>query len=146
MLTCLDIAYYFLDLANDDDYSDLLSNMKLQKLVYYAQGFYIAKFDRPLFNSTIEAWNYGPVIPDLYQEFKKYGKKPIKLNKKLDFSKYNNQVREILDSVYVAFGQYSAWRLSQMTHDEPPWLVGNKNPDKIISLDEMNKYFKTQLA
>jgi uncharacterized phage-associated protein len=147
MITCFDIASYFLDLANDDDYRDLISNMKLQKLVYYAQGFYLAKYNQPLFNSAIEAWSFGPVIPELYHEFKKYGSEPIPTleSMKINFSIYDDKTKEILDAVYMVFGQYSAWRLSQLTHEELPWINGSKRADKIIQQEDMRKYFITRL-
>ena len=65
MLTCYDIAKYFLAQA-DEEIGDLISNLKLQKLVYYAQGFYLALHDEALFPEDIEAWTHGPVVPVLY--------------------------------------------------------------------------------
>lgn len=60
MLTCFDVADYFLTQSNetqsnDENSGDFLSNLKLQKLVYYAQGFSLALLNRPLFNEEIEA-------------------------------------------------------------------------------------------
>ncbi|HSX79064.1 MAG TPA: type II toxin-antitoxin system antitoxin SocA domain-containing protein, partial [Candidatus Saccharimonadia bacterium] len=62
MLDCYDVAQYFLAKA-DEDAGDLMSNLKLQKLVYYAQGFALALLDKPLFPQCIEAWIHGPVVP-----------------------------------------------------------------------------------
>ena len=62
MLSCYDVAQYFLA-KSDEDAGDLMSNLKLQKLVYYAQGFALALFDKPLFSERIEAWIHGPVYP-----------------------------------------------------------------------------------
>jgi uncharacterized phage-associated protein len=67
MLSCHDVAKYFLSLT-DEDAGDLISNLKLQKLVYYAQGFHLALYDELLFEETIEAWTHGPVIPEMKQE------------------------------------------------------------------------------
>ena len=64
-------AKYFLAQASEDA-GDLISNLKLQKLVYYAQGFHLALYDEPLFLEAIEAWTHGPVVPDLYRHYKKY--------------------------------------------------------------------------
>ena len=71
-ITAQDVADYFLFLV-DDPSGDNLSNLKLQKLVYYAQGFYLAIHDRPLFDDAICAWEHGPVVPSLYRRYKKYG-------------------------------------------------------------------------
>ena len=55
MLSAQDIADYLLAFVNRDE-GELLSNLKLQKLLYYAQGFYLALYDKPLFEDRIEAW------------------------------------------------------------------------------------------
>jgi uncharacterized phage-associated protein len=59
--SAFDIAQYFLWKAQESN-QELLSNMKLQKLVYYAQGLHLALNDAPLFKGKIEAWTYGPVV------------------------------------------------------------------------------------
>lgn len=51
--------------------------MKLQKLIYLAHGLHLARHDRPLIRETVQAWSYGPVIPDIYGRFKKWGNNPI---------------------------------------------------------------------
>ena len=61
-LSCYDVAQYFLAKA-DEDAGDLMSNLKLQKLVYYAQGFALVLLEKPLFPERIEAWIHGPVVP-----------------------------------------------------------------------------------
>ena len=67
-LSCHDVAQYFLA-QMDEDAGDLISNLKLQKLVYYAQGFALALHGRPLFRERVEAWTHGaPVVPELYVE------------------------------------------------------------------------------
>ncbi len=70
MICVFDVAEYFLSLA-DEEAGDFLSNLKLQKLVYYAQGFHLALFNRPLFMAAIHAWQHGPVVPELYHAYKK---------------------------------------------------------------------------
>src|SRR5690606_17024633 len=72
MSSCFAVANYFLSQSNADA-GDLISNLKLQKLVYYAQGFSLALLDEPLFEDEIEAWMHGPVVPALYREFKTHG-------------------------------------------------------------------------
>src|SRR5260364_350033 len=72
MVSVFDVANYFLTLV-EEEVGDALSNLKLQKLVYYAQGFHLALFSRPLFENAIEAWTHGPVIPGLYHAYKQYG-------------------------------------------------------------------------
>ena len=97
-----------------------MSHLKLQKLCYYAQGFHLAITGYPLFADRIEAWQHGPVVPALWHKYKKYGDGPIP-KVEVDFDKFLSATREILDEVYEVYGQFSAWKLRNMTHDETPW-------------------------
>lgn len=141
-----DIANYFLTLV-DDEVGDSLSNLKLQKLMYYAQGFHLALMGEPLFDEPIEAWEHGPVVPSLYHKFKQYGAGPIpRPEDGIDASAYSDEVRELLDEVFQVYGQYSASKLRNMTHVEPPWIEAhNISPSTVITHDSMRSYFKTQL-
>lgn len=67
--TANDIANWFL-VTIDREAGETLSHLKLQKLVYYAQVWSLALFDKPLFDEDFEAWTYGPALPSLYQRFK----------------------------------------------------------------------------
>ena len=146
MLTCFDVANYFLAQTNDES-GDLISNLKLQKLVYYAQGLYLAAYDSPLFAEEIQAWTHGPVVPDLYHLYKGYGVGAIPTPNDLDFEKYDEQAREMLDDVYKVYGQFSAWKLRDMTHEEPPWVEANgSGPSTVISHESLKRYFRTQLT
>lgn len=142
-LTCFDIADYFLSLV-DEDSGDFISNLKLQKLVYYAQGFSLAIHDRPLFGDTIEAWALGPVIPELYRKYKDHGANSIPVPTELNMSKFDEDTTNLLNEVYAVFGQYSAWKLSEMTHREPPWVDAVGKPDNTITHESLKSYFETQ--
>jgi uncharacterized phage-associated protein len=142
MLSCYDVAQYFLAKA-DEDAGDLMSNLKLQKLVYYAQGFAFALLDTPLFPQCIEAWIHGPVVPALYHEYKNYGTDAIPSPRELDFSKYDQETRHLLDEVYAVYGQFAAWKLRNMTHQEPPWCMTPAGQE--ITHDALRAYFKTQV-
>lgn len=143
MLNCTEVANYFLSLASEDE-GDLISNLKLQKLMYYAQGFHLAIFDEPLFPEPIEAWTYGPVVPVLYRHFKDQGSAALPTPRIEDFAIYSQDVRELLDEVYNVYGQFSAWKLADLTHGEPPWKDTALNC--VISHDSMKEYFKTRLV
>jgi uncharacterized phage-associated protein len=142
MLSCYDVAQYFLGKI-DEDAGDLISHLKLQKLMYYAQGCALALLDRPLFPEPIEAWVHGPVVPALYHEYKGYGSGPLPSPTTLDFSKYDHAARELLDEVYAVYGQFSAWKLRNMTHQEAPWLTTPEG--KEISHNTLRAYFATQV-
>jgi len=142
MLTCHEIAEYFLARARiDEESGEAISNLKLQKLVYYAQGVFLALNDDPLFGEPIEAWTHGPVVAELYHRFKEHGSDAIPFNDEIDLEKYDTKTREVLDEVYQFFGQFSGWKLRNMTHEEPPWANARKTGT--ISHASMREYFKT---
>ncbi len=136
-------ADFFLSIP-DDDAGNAISPMKLQKFLYYAQGFALATLNKPLFNDDFEAWEYGPVIPLIYQKYKKYGNNAIPHVDLLSFDDYTHEEKELLDNVYDAFGQYSAWALSEMTHATPPWKDTPRNG--IITKDSIKAFFITQIV
>ena len=144
-LSCFDVAKYFLTQV-DEDAEDFITNLKLQKLSYYAQGFYLAINDEPLFPETIEAWQHGPVVPDLYQKYKTYRANPIPIPEDIDFSLFNTEIRDLLDEIYCVYGQFSPWKLRDMTHSETPWIEAYQRENLVISLASMAKFFKKQLA
>lgn len=145
MASVQDVAKYFLSLA-DEEAGDLISNLKLQKLAYYAQGFHLALYGRPLFEEEIRAWTHGPVIPDLYHEYKHHGAGAIPMPVGFDVNTLDAEQRELLDEVYDVYGQYSAWKLRNMTHEEAPWVAAydsGAGADAVIRHDAMQDFFRT---
>ncbi|MDD5189933.1 MAG: DUF4065 domain-containing protein [Dehalococcoidales bacterium] len=111
-------------------------------MLYYAQGFHLCIFNEPLFPESIEAWAHGPVVPDVYHNFKAYGSNTIS-PENVDFEIFNDDLKEFLNEIYSEFGQYSAWKLREMTHDEPPWKNAYKEdvPGIEISHKSLVDYF-----
>ncbi len=141
-LTCLDVANYFLSLPNED-IGDSITNLKLQKLVYYAQGFSLALYDESIFTERIEAWEHGPVIPTLYKKYKQLGATPIPIPEDTDFSKYDDQTKDLLNGIYEEYGQFSAWKLREMSHEEEPWIKGRHQSGSKILNNDLKEYFST---
>ena len=109
-----DVAKYFIYLGSqqvvgDNEEREGVTNLKLQKLLYLAQAYFLAKMGRPIFANTIEAWEFGPVVPDVYHKFKKNGSDPIFIEK--DKTEILPDDKENLRKVWDAFGGYSASKL-----------------------------------
>lgn len=143
MCTATRTAEYFLRLQTGDA-SDAISNMKLQKLLYYAQGFALAILDAPLFQDDFEKWSYGPVIPAIYDRYKAYGSGAIPIPEGISSEDFTDGERRVLDEVYFAFGKYSAWALSDLSHQTPPWRDAELG--QVITKDSMRRYFSTQVV
>ena len=142
------IADYFRALANPE-FGDVLSNLKLQKLCYYAAGLIAAvrqNDDDPLFAEPIEAWQHGPVVPAQYFRFREYGSGDIPPITGLDIETVAANDRLVLDDVYNYYGQYSAWKLRNMTHEEAPWITAFARDDKRIYVSELREYFSSEVS
>ena len=139
MMSASDIAKYFVSLV-DEEAGDSISNLKLQKLLYYAQGAYLALHDEPLFPEPVKAWIHGPVVPQVYHDYKDFGAGAIAVTK-VDPYSYPVDVREVLDEVNSVYGQFTAGKLRSMTHNEPPWM--NTPRSQAISHDKMKEFFRT---
>ena len=143
------MAYNAIDIAKkiicktDVEHGDTLSNLKLQKLLYYMQGFHLAFFDEPFFNESIEAWTYGPVVPVVFQEFKKYKKDSINPDNYHDDLVLTDDEQQMFDMVYSEYNRYSAVALMNMTHTEGPWK--NHGIGDVITNEELRAFFMTQI-
>lgn len=130
-------------MAEQDEGGENLSNLKLQKLLYYAQGAHLALHGSPLFEEKIKAWQHGPVVPQVWHDYKGYGAAEIEEGVTDDFSDFPEEAIDVLEDVYDVFGQFSAWKLRNMTHNEPPWQEAwGKGSGTEISHDSMRDFFK----
>jgi len=143
MYNALDIAKYFITLASPEK-EDFITNLKLQKLLYYAQGFHLVLFGKPLFTEKIQAWQYGPVVPEVYQIYSQYGSNPLPQPDSLNMDQYDRETQNLLDEVYEVYGQYTAPTLMRFARQELPWKETALNEE--ISHDLMKVYFETQLV
>ena len=138
-----DIANKIIKMASDNDAGELVSNMKLQKLLYYQQGFHLAYFEKPLFEENIEAWMYGPVVPSIYDKYKAEGSNGLSYEG--DVISLTPKEEALFNEVMIVYGEFSAIGLMNLTHSESPWKetpigVGNE-----ISKDRMMTFFKKKL-
>lgn len=140
--SALQIAEWFLNYnrmqMNEED-AEYITNLKLQKLLYYAQGCYLALTDNPLFKEDILAWEHGPVVNEVYQKYKINGARGIQYDEKF-CENIDEQTQNILKQVYEVFGSYSAWALRNKTRQEAPWQNTIRND--IIDLGLIKEYFK----
>lgn len=149
------VANWFIENASPID------PLKLQKLIYFAHGWYLALRDQPLIDEFVEAWEYGPVVPSVYHEFKEYGNRPIlkpgtAVERRSDGTLWfvtprvpndDEFVVKLLRKIADVYGRYSGLQLSTETHKpDSPWAkvrstsFGRKGTD--IPDEEIETYFK----
>jgi uncharacterized phage-associated protein len=150
MVASADVARYLIHLASPgtDEDEDCLTHLALQKLLYYVQGWHIATAGTPLFQSRIEAWTNGPVVRELYPQFKQYGCGGIPPSAGVDSDALPRTAKMFIRSVWLQYRRYSASELRNMTHRESPWIDarGELSPsdhsETEITPAAMEEYFR----
>lgn len=139
------VARYIINKSGD------ITAMSLQKLLYYVQAFYKALFGKPIFENDCQAWVHGPVYPEIYYKYKKYGPNLIDVpvdGGHREMEKLSDVEKNFLDTILFAFGNYSGKILKEMTHKEKPWLeargtlLPQDRSTNIIKKTTINEYFK----
>ena len=148
------IADYFLNWVEQGEESgEALTNLKMQKLAYYTQGLALAILGRPMFKEEIQAWFLGPVVPDLFWEYKGKGfERGAPITPPRDYCAHDHFSKEeikVLDEVFDEYGRFSASKLCDMAHAEPPWQDawnGGKGQEAVITHESLKRYFSAQFA
>jgi uncharacterized phage-associated protein len=137
-LSVLEVARFFL---HNQDEEDELTHLKLQKLCYYAQGMHLAIFGSPLFGDRLLAWKHGPVARVLWNQYR-YQREALRPVSGEQPPRLEPSVEAFLRRVYEEHGQYSAWKLREMTHAEDPWTRAKGGT---IDIEAMRHFFERQL-
>ncbi|MCL5771311.1 MAG: DUF4065 domain-containing protein [Actinobacteria bacterium] len=140
-MKAIDVAKYFLYKANQE--GDLITNLKMQKLLYYAQAWYLVNFGKTLFDDQILAWSLGPVIKSVYDEFKEFRHTPIIFEDNFGqiIKQFNKEDLNFLDEFYDQFNSYSAHDLVNMSHNEDPWKKAYKTFSQVIKPEAMKEFY-----
>lgn len=143
--TVSDVAKAFLNMES-------MTPKKLQKLCYYAYGWYLAIEKKPLFQNQFEAWIHGPVDPGLYTEYKEYGWNEIEKQKTLPKDILDNpELMEFLEEVFESYGHLDGNQLEYLTHRETPWKEARKglkpyeSSKNLITDDTIMEFFSKEL-
>ncbi|MBD2195916.1 MULTISPECIES: Panacea domain-containing protein [Calothrix] len=126
MIDCLNVARYFIVKAYEDGIEAEMTNMKVQKLLYYSQSLHLALYDEPLFDEEIQAWRYGPVCPPAYRFYSEFEANQLPVPSKDFLLQISDEQKKLLAEIWEYFGGYHAYRLSDMTHGEFPWKKARK--------------------
>ncbi len=141
--TAKQVANWFINRFNQDvpNGGEYLTQLKLQKLMYFAQGFSLALENTALFKGDIVHRQYGPVVADLASYFmaNNQGADPIKNLIPADKIEFTKKDEALLESVYKRFGQFSAYKLVEISHMTTPWQETEEG--EIISLSAIKKFF-----
>jgi uncharacterized phage-associated protein len=126
-----------------------ITNLKLQKLLYYSQAWYLALHGRTLFNDRIEAWIHGPVVPTVFREYREFKWAPLPSDP--TFPSLSAEICGHIAEVLATYGKFDATKLEHLTHSEGPWIEArNGIPGDMSSTNEithaaMMSYYRARL-
>jgi len=142
----MSVAKWFVERANkefvdEEGVSEGLTNLKLQKLLYFAQAVSLSLKGQPLFNEKIEAWKFGPVVPDVYHALKEFGSGPVAIaavGQELD-----SEATSLLEDVWSVYGKFSAHELVNITHNHLPWkeIYLSSSDNNEITRESIQNYY-----
>ena len=154
------VANWFID-KNIADPTDL-THLKIQKLLYYAQGWHLGNYEIPLFEDDIEAWQHGPVIRSIYLALRGYKRKIItnhisgpeiingEFNTGFPNIHADDELRkEFLSNYWNIYAKIDAWKLVNFTHqNDTPWsqIYNAFGLQNVIPKELIMSYFKTLVA
>lgn len=148
MIKAIDVANFFIDIANSNpENDDCITNLRVNKLLYFAQGYSLARRNKPLFDEDMQAWQYGPVVPDVYYAFRPCGRERISdVSGNYSSDIFSSDELELLIDIVREYGKYSTSALINFAHRKgTPWeSVFDKTSNNIIPKDLLKEYFSKQ--
>ena len=143
-----DVANKLIDYAIDEGVP--LTPMQVQKLTYFCHAWMLGLYDEPLVKQNIEAWQYGPVIRDVYVSLRRYGRSPVTRLIKCRKEQYDKDEMSLIREVWRKYGHLSGPHLSTLSHEEgTPWHgvwydESMTDPKPIIPNSLIRRYYKDQ--
>ena len=137
------VAEYILKLSQSEN--NPLTPMQVLKLVYISHGWQLGLYGRPLVDEPIEAWPYGPVIPSVYHEYKRFGSRFIDAVPAELPAGFDSSEASILTQVFKGYGRRSGISLSSLTHEPgTPWSITVKQSGigAVISNDLIEDHYR----
>jgi len=124
-----------------DAVDELITSLKLQKLLYYVQGIGFGRYHTKIIAEPFLRWEHGPVVKEVWNNYPR-GKASLSVNGSVDLSSFEKDVflNTVIDETLASYGQYSAGTLRNKTHNESPWLETRK--DEVITDEKFLSFFK----
>ena len=129
MVDVLEAARYLVYLSYQEDRHSL-THLKLQKILYLAQGWSFVWDSKALFPEDFCAWEYGPANEKVYETFKKYGRSEISAAEGIT-GVADKDARDTLEAVWGEYGKRTAYELVNLTCSQAPWENAHANNTRI---------------
>jgi uncharacterized phage-associated protein len=139
----LDIAEYII--RYEDERGHCINNLKLQKVLYFLQAQFIVSYGKSLFDEELIAWDWGPVVESVYNNYKVYAGASIFVNPKNYRNAYiAREHREMIGEFLEYIRPYSSTKLVDICHKQTPWKNARVRWNNVISLDELRDFFSEE--
>ncbi|HEY2839781.1 MAG TPA: type II toxin-antitoxin system antitoxin SocA domain-containing protein [Pirellulales bacterium] len=141
------VAERIIDLCNR--YGDVVTNLRLQKLLYYAQAWYLAIYGAPLFQEEFEAWPNGPMQPLVFGKYRHFGSRPI--DAPAGVARLPKQEEKHIADLLQSYGRLSGFEIEQLSREETPWresrlgLSDEEPSNRVILKNAIKRYYKARL-
>lgn len=135
-MKALDLANHIIVLSQEGDRA--VTNLRVQKILYYVQGYFFREFGREAFYDDIYCWRYGPVVPQVYFKYSRNGCNALTAEDSTFIS--TDQEEELIKKVVHQCNNLSTSALVQKTHDEIPWKYTRQ--EKVIYKSTIYNFFK----
>lgn len=141
MYNAIVIANYIIEYEHSQNRS--ISNLKLQKLLYFVQAQFFRVLGEPCFSDKIEAWSFGPVVVNVYHAYKFYGSMDITEVKEDVYTDIiSTRDKNIINQVLELFSDTPIYEMVDITHNQTPWISARKNPsNNEITNKAIEQYF-----
>lgn len=139
MHDAMEVAEYVLSYC-ENEIKHPITNLQLQKFLYYIQGTNLLLTGKPMFDNDIIAWQYGPVVPDVYYYYSNYNSKEIS-NVSTDGKNFTKYEKKIIKSVVNKLIGVYIWDIVKETHKQKPWIDNERIRNK-ISTSEIKSWFE----
>ena len=136
------VANFIINECNRQDIP--ITNLKLQKLLYFIQGEFAKLYDKRLIADDFYAWQLGPVVPEVYYKFAIYSSSHIPMQKEQYGEELSEEVEQRISALLPRYIRMSTWDLVDLSHEEDPWkyahqIFGDKT---LIPYESIYQFFR----
>lgn len=137
--SALDVAKYVIN--HEHTKNRAITNLRLQKLLYFVQANVLVDTKKPCFDDEMEAWDYGPVVPAVYNEYCRFKSQAIDSAEEYDIS--DSSIKDIIDGVLDFLSDTDTFELVQITHSQTPWIEARQRGlHAVISKESIKNFFE----
>lgn len=138
-MKALDITPFVINWCHDNNTS--ITNLKLQKLLYFIQGEYCRHEHGRIIDDDFYAWQLGPVIPAIYDRYSIYSAAELPRE---EVTTLSYDIKNFLASVLSVYGKHSAWSLVDLSHEQDPWKYNYQifGKNSLIPFDAIREFFE----